>query len=851
VVRLSNGMTVIVKSTRSAPVVCVRSYVRAGGLYENEWLGAGISHLTEHLVAKGAVHDVLPGDEGKVPRQTAGRAKEIGAQSNAYSSLDHTCYYISAASSKAMQCIDLMADWMARTEITEEDFEREHGVVQRELETGKDDPRRMIWRTHAGNFFSGHPAGVPVIGLQAPLAKLSLQDVRTYHRMMYVPQNMVLSVVGDIDVEGTIQRIVRAFAGFESARPPNLSLPPVPRIAGVRRAIRTHKGLKEVMQRISFRTIPLVHEDLYALDVLSYVLTRGEAGRLVQKIEREKKLATGITSSSWTPGWGTGMFTISFRSEPGKADTAEQAILEELKRIIEDGCEPDELTRAKRQKTADFVYSQQTVESIAATLASDYLSTGNVDFSRTYTRRIQDVTCEQVRHAAGKYFTFDSMVVTRLQPVASEPATQQEAEEPERETEDPTSMFVLPNALRVILHPSDAVGLVAMAFTARGGVLLEDQTSNGLGALMTGLSTKGAGERSAEQIAEFFAEAGGSVTGNCGNNSFYWQATVLDDRFDEALEIFSDIIIRPSFTQEELEILRPILTTRIRQQDERWREQLFKFFRSRFFGESPYRLLPVGSTDIVAQSTIEQIRQYHREHILGGSSVLGVYGNFDRQATSERIKKLFADLPSGKLELPPVLTRQVATTGEEHALNTENRIAGVMLAAPGMQIGDLKDRFAIDVLDTIISGWYLPEGWLHTELREKELVYVVHAYNWVGLAPGAFCVYAGCQPEKVHEVVQIIKSNLDKAANYRPTQGEIDLAVNSILTAELLQNQEMSSLAMGAALDELYGLGYDFRNRMERNYRSVTPEEVLRVGKKYLGNGYVIVVTSPQRGRGE
>jgi zinc protease len=443
------------------------------------------------------------------------------------------------------------------------------------------------------------------------------------------------------------------------------------------------------------------------------------------------------------------------------------------------------------------------------------------------------------------------MVVTRLEPLGGKDTETRDTQEPARGSQERTSISELPNGLRVILHPSDAVGLVAMAFTTRGGVLLEDEQSNGLGALTTALSTKGAAERSAEQIAEFFGEAGGSVAGKCGNNSFYWQGTVLADRFDEALEIFSDIIIRPTFSEEELEILRPILATRIKQQDERWREQLFKFFRSRFFTRSPYRFLPVGRTNVVAEATTENIRQYHRKHLLGGSSVLAIYGNFNAEKASDRIKKLFADLPPGQTKVAVPDARQVVTEGELHVLNTENRIAGVIVAAPGMKIDDLQDRFAINVLDTIVSGWYLPAGWLHRELRGKELVYVVHAYNWVGLAPGAFCVYAGCQPEKVDQVLQIIKGNLDKAANYLPTQREIDLAVNSILTAELLQNQEMSSLAMSAALDELYGLGHDFRTRIEENYRSVTPQEVQRVGRKYLGRGYVVTVTSPERGRSE
>jgi len=844
VVKLSNGLTVIVRATRDAPVVCVRAYVRAGSLYEGRWLGCGISHLTEHLLAKGASHDMGPGAAAQA-RQTSGRVAQIGGQSNAYTSLDHTCYYISAASDKAMDCIDLVAGWMARPEITVEDFRREHGVVQRELEMRADEPDRQMWRAHSANFFARHPAGVPVIGYAGPLAEVTYADVVAYHRLMYTPQNMILAVVGDIDVDAVLRRVRRAFAGFSRGRAQKLMLPAVPKIAGTRRVVRTHKALREVMQRMSFRTVPLVHDDLYALDVLSYVLTQGRSSRLERTIKRKLALVTSISSSSWTPPWGAGMFTISFRSLPDKADAAEKAIIEELKSVVAEGVGPNELARAKRQKVADFVYSQQTVESVAATLATDLLSTGDVEFSKNYTDRIQSVTAEDLRRVARKYFDFDAIAITRLEPEGEVPPPPKAAKEPPGRQAAATRMFKLPNGLRVVLHPTDAVGLVAMALVNRGGVLLEDEKTNGLGAMMAALSVKGAGDRSAEQIAEFFDRAGGSIAGNCGNNTFYWRASVLDDSFEEAMEILADIIQRPTFSAKELDILRPVLQMRIKQQDENWRGRLGKYFRRKFFTGSPYRLLPIGSSDVLAAATPKLISAWHDKYVRAGASVLAVYGNFDASAARRHIARLFAQMPEGDVKLPSPGPRKLDERLERHVLRTNNRLAAIMVAAPGMKITNLTDRLPIAVLDTIISGWRLPAGWLHTELRGKQLVYVVHAYNWCGLAPGAFQVYAACQPDKARQVVDIIRKDLDRAASYMPTQEEVDLAVNSILTAELLDNQTMDSQAMSAALDELYGFGYDFRKRLQEHYRKVSPADVLRVARKYLGRGYVVTVTTP------
>ncbi len=848
IAELVNGMTVIIKPTRTAPVVCVRAYVRAGGMHEGKWLGCGLSHLLEHLVAGEAVHD---GGKSKTAKPTKNRITEIGGQSNAYTTLDHTCYYISAASSKTMACIDLIADWMSKPAITKTDFLREHGVVQRELEMGKDSPDRQMWYANAANAFPGHPAAVPVIGLAPVLAKVTHQDVLDYHSKMYIPQNMVFCVVGDIDVDASLKQVCSAMAGFNSDRQPRALLPPVKSPANTRRVVQIHKALKDTMQEMGFQTIPLVHKDLYALDVLSFALSRGRASRLVQAVERDLKLVTTISSSSWTPQWGQGYFTVSFRADStDKADAAEKAIIAELKKVADSGLTAEELARAKRQKIAALVYGQQTAEDIAAGIATDFLATGDAAFSKNYTKRIQDVTTAQVQSVAKKYFAFDRMVITRLVPPATK--TSGAATGRTAAAESKAVTFTTAEGLKVVLQPSSAVGLVSMAFAVKGGVLAETPATNGMGKLMSSLSTRGTENFTAKQIDQFFAQAGGSVSGNCGNNALYWQATVLDDSFDKALEILSEILNKPKFEQSELDILKPKMQAAIKQTDESWSPQLRKFFRSKFFTESPYRMLSVGSSDVIAKATAKDVRDYYLKQIApAGASrgVLTIYGNFNAAAARKQVEKLFSNMPKRSdwtVEALGVKVRKVGDQGELYTLKTPNKVAAVIVAAPGMKVTNLEDRFAITVLDTIISGYHLPSGWLHSELRGKQLVYVVHAYNWAGLAPGAFMTYAAGQPENAPQIVDIIKKNYRRAARHVPTQKKIDLAVNSILTAELLGSQSMSELSLSAALDELYGFGYDFRGKMEAHYRKITPGDVARVAKKYLSGGYVVTVTTPR-----
>jgi len=841
VVRLDNGLTVIVKPMHTAPVVCVRAYVHAGGIYEGKWLGCGLSHLVEHLVAKSEGDDTDPeAPEG----MTAGREvrSDIGGQSNASTSYHVTQYYISAASGKVMQCIDLVAKWMARPEITRKDFEREHGVVQRELELGKDDPGRQMWYAHAADAFRGHPAAVPVIGFAKPLADLTYEDVIAYHGQMYVPQNMVFVVAGDVDVEAALDRVRKAFAGFEPGREPHHELPEVEPIAGVVRTKIGHAEIKEAMQEMSFRTVDLLDEDLYALDVLDAILSSGANSRLVKKLLREQKLVTSISTSSYTPSWGKGLFAVSFRCEPDQADQVEKAVLAELALAAENGVSAAELERAKKQIVARFVYSQQSVDSVSRQLASDYMTTGNANFSKSYTKGIKAVTAEQVLAAARKYITPGRMVVTRMVPKDALPAI---GKAKAKAGEGKTVAITLPNGLRAVLTSTDAVDLVSMALVCKGGILVEDESTNGLGKLMTSLATKGAGGRSADEIADFFANAGGSISGSCGNSTFYWQASVLSDGFDEALAILADVAAKPTFPRKELEIIRPGALSAIDRIDEDWASQLFALYRKEFFSGSPLRLPNAGSKDVVAMATVKQIRAHHDKYVRAGDSVLAIFGNFDAAAAAKRVKKLFADMPAGKVNLPTPPAPKVAPDGELRLLKTEKNVAAVVVAVPGMTV-DNPDRFALNVLDTIISGYRMPSGWLHTELRGKRLVYVVHAFSFSSLAPGSFVTYAAGEPDKAPEIVAIITRNLRKAAGYTPTEDEIKRAVNMILTADLLGSQSMSSLAMTAATDELYGYGYDFRGKLEDIYSKITPADVAAVGKKYLSRGYFTVVTTPK-----
>jgi predicted Zn-dependent peptidase len=364
---------------------------------------------------------------------------------------------------------------------------------------------------------------------------------------------------------------------------------------------------------------------------------------------------------------------------------------------------------------------------------------------------------------------------------------------------------------------------------------------------MATLSTRGAGKYSTHDIAAFFDQAGGSISGSCGNNSIYWHSTVMGDSFEKALDIFASVVQHPTLADQELDLVRQGLLAELDRMDAEPGAQVQKFFRKTFFAGTPYQMLPIGTAETVKAATSKDLAAYHDQHIKAGASVLAIYGNFDAAKARAAVEKLFADLPAGEVTIHPSPARIIPPQNELHTLPLKGaETSFVLVAGPGMTIFNEQDKYPMDVLKTILCGWQLPSGWLHDELRGKQLVYSVFTSNWAGISPGAFLAEAQCQPAKADEVQTIILKNLNKAATYTPTQEEINLAVNTILTAELLGDQSIGGLAMGGALDELWGFGYDHRTKLEAAYRGVTPAEVARVARKYLGKGYVIFVGKPE-----
>jgi zinc protease len=513
-----------------------------------------------------------------------------------------------------------------------------------------------------------------------------------------------------------------------------------------------------------------------------------------------------------------------------------------LYRLRDELVSPEELAKAKKQKIADHVFERQTVEQRARALGVDMLSAYDARFSETYVENIQKVTAESIRQAARRYFSEDTLVVAVVRPKRSTEAT---AATPA--TAQATAMVkkVLANGMTLLLKRNPALPIVSMQTYFKAGVRVETAATNGLSQLMARLLLKGTTYRSADDIAITFDAMGGDISADSGNNSFFVTASCLTEDFPNALDVFADVILHPTFPEGELEKMRRLMLAALARQDDNWQAEITRLFHATYFTTSPYRMQPDGSEEALQRLQRQDVVAFHQRYAVPNNMVLAIVGDIDIERTTALVERAFMGFQSRPLTLPPIPAEPVHNQTRQEVKQTQKQVAAIYVGFPGTTVTNVQDRYPLHLLDAVMSGIGFPGGWLHTELRGKQLVYMVHAFNWLGLDPGYFGIIAATQPAEAKEVVEIILQNVDKAKAGEISDEEFARAKQLAVIADRLERQSNSEIGADAAINELYGLGYDFSTQEAKRIEAVTKADVQRVAQTYLQHP-TIVITTPE-----
>lgn len=405
---LDNGLKVLLLEEHKAPVVTFHIWYRVGS--RNEQFGrTGLAHLVEHMMFKGT--EKIGGQE------FSRRVRRNGGRDNAFTSQDYTGYFVTIAADRIQLPLELEPDRMVNLRLDPAEVKRERSVVmeERRLRT-EDDPSSALWEEVNAAAFKAYPYGHPVIGWMEDLRQLTRTDVQNFYKTYYVPNNAVVVVVGDFDRAQLLPRIQEAF-GSISRRP---EPPPVrsdePPQKGERRVMLRRQDARLPSLVAGYHAPNMKDPDSYALDMLEVILAGGKSARLYRHLVYEKQLALGAGAYYARVSAAPDLFTLYATPLPGKSvEELEQALFDEIERIKTELVSARELQKAKNQIEASFIFSQDSIFSLARQLAS-YEIVAGWRYWEVYLPGIRAVTREDVQRVAQKYLGSEKRTVGVLIP---------------------------------------------------------------------------------------------------------------------------------------------------------------------------------------------------------------------------------------------------------------------------------------------------------------------------------------------------------------------------------------------------------------------------------------------------
>ena len=827
---LPNGLIIIVQEDHSAPVASVQAWCSTGSVDEDQHLGAGLSHILEHMLFKGT--------KTRSANQIAQSIQDVGGYINAYTSFDRTVFWIDVPKDGVSTALEVLTDAMMNSNLPPDEYKKEQEVIRREFAMGMDDPDRMASLLLFATAYQRHPYRFPVIGELEIYNQLTQEQVMQYYKTRYVPNNLTFVVVGDVNGEKVQQQLSDLFNAYPEKSLKPVFIPSEPPQLGRR---EVHKEFATELTHFSMAWhIPEVTSpDVPALDLLSTILGDGRSSRLYQRVREEAGLAFGISAFSYTPG-DSGLFGIDATLDPKKREAAEQLALQIVDEVKQTGVTADELDKAKKIMLSQHLGALTTMRGQASDIGSNWLLTRDLNFSRHYLDAVQQVTLDDVKRVAKTYLTENNLTVVSLNPKGS---LSGKAELVKPVAAGEVQKFELSNGLRLLVREDHRLPLVGMGAVFRGGLLAETPQDNGITRLMTKVLLKGTKTRTAEQIANELESVGASISSEAGNNSFSVSVDVMKPDVKRGFSLLSDVLLNSTFPEKAIAREKEIQIAAIQQEEEQLTSVARNIMREALFPQHPYALRSNGSVGAVQHLTQKDLLDFRDRYVVAKNGVIYVFGDVKADETKQLVEQALGNMKAGALTLidakasmPLAKTTMVESRKDKAQGVIMVGFRGASLSSP--------DRYALELIDEASSD--LGSRFFIRIRQQMGLAYYVGASQMQGLVPGLFAFYLGTDPQKLERVRTELLDEIHNLANDGLTPEELQRAKKKLIGQQEIANQSNDAFGYHCALDELYGLGFNYYKQLEYHVNAVTLDDVKKVAAKYFRDQpYVLATVRP------
>lgn len=862
--RLNNGLQVLLFPDASSPKVTVNLTVFVGSRHEG-YGEAGMAHLLEHMLFKGTpTHTNIPA-----------ALQERGAEFNGTTWLDRTNYYetMPAGDDNLEFAIGLEADRLVNSLIRAEDLASEMTVVRNEFERGENSPQRILMQRVIAAAFEWHNYGRSTIGNRADIERVPVENLRRFYNRFYQPDNAMLVIAGKFDQQRALELVQSRFGVLpRPERELDRTYTEEPAQDGER--LVTLRRVGDVPLAAAVYHIPAgAHPDFAAVTVLLGVLTGEPSGRVYEALVK-RRIAAGVYGMTFALH-DPGMLLMMTEAAQGiDGTTLVQALLESSEGAAENPFTEEEVDRSRsellRERELQFANSQEVAIEL-----SDWAAQGDWRLCFLHRDRLEAVTPEDVTRVARQYLIRSNRTAGIFEPTkdperATVPPTpdladmigdyegrEEIAQGEEFDTTPPEiekrlrRLEITPGIRGSLLPKKTRGAIVSLRINLRYGNAEALSGKATAARLLPDMLNRGSQNMTRQQISDELnrLRAQLNVSGRPGILTV--SAQTSRDSLPSVLQIVEEILRRPLFPDEELELIREEQLAGIAQRaTDPMSLAMTRISRTISpFPEDDPRYVPTQAEDAarVQSVTTEQIRQVYNDLVSASTGEVTIIGDFDDEATVKAIRSILkdwkSDVPFERLSR----TSLDNTVGDQQQIVTPDKANAVFVAAFTLPMQDSHPDYPALAIGNHILGSSGLASRLGDRVRQRDgLSYGVQS----SLPPSAvderttFSLFAISSPDNTVKVQAAILEELDRLLKDGITQEELTAAVAGYLKEQEVFRSDDRALAQLLESYAFIGRKMDFVTEFEDKMSRLTVEDVNSALRKHLNPKRLFIITA-------
>ncbi len=862
--RLANGLTLVLHQDNSDPLVHVDVTYHVGSARELEGR-SGFAHLFEHMMFQGS-QNVDDEEHFKV-------VTESGGTLNGTTNSDRTNYFETVPSNQLEKMLWLESDRMGflLPALTDKKFEVQRETVKNERAQRVDNRPygRLYERMGQAIYPEGHPYSWPVIGWPDDLNRATSDDVRSFFKRWYGPNNATLTIGGDFD-EAQVLALVNKYFG-EIPRGPEV-LPPEKSLVELdeTRYISMEDKVHLPLLSVAMPTVYARHGDEAALDILANILGGGKTSIFYKNLVKDGyAVQAGVSHPCQELACQFSMYAVANPAKGGKLADIYERVLASIDEFEKRGVTDADLEKVKVQFEADTIFGLQSVRGKVSALAANETFVGKPDLTAEDIKRYSSVTKEDVMRVFEQYIKGQPMVVMSIVPegakaliahednfVAPEPkvadvavtgidgvkqiASSFDRSEMPKSGKAPVLKVPelweskLANGIEVIGTQSTETPTVELVIYLNGGHRLTDVKQAGLAQLTAAMLNESSQKRSGEELAQALELLGASVQFSASEYQSIIQVSALSSKLVPTLAILEERLMQPGFVQADFE--------RVKQQQIQSLQHLKSdpnylarsAFSSLLYGaDTPLGVSTQGTLASVSAITLEDVKVFYNKQYQAGNAQIVAVSDLSQQQLMNSLSVL--DKWQGQGETLPKLAKLPQLEANTiYLLDKPGAAQSVInIGKRDIAYDATGEHFKSYLMNYPLGGAF--NSRINLNLREdKGYTYGARTGYRAGLELGAFVASASVRSDVTAPAVEEFIKEIKQYQASGMTQGELAFMRDSISQGQALDYETPYQKAGFMRRIQRYGLDKDFTQQQADIVNGITLDELNTLAKQKL-----------------